>query len=73
MLEQLNNKLLEYINKNYGNIAFIEENEVRIIRKKELIRFKIASTKNTYLENKCEYGIHLDYENKKDWCGSGSF
>lgn len=69
MLEELNNKLLKYINTNYGNIAFIEDDEVNIIRKKEELRLKIASTKNTYLENKCEYGIHLDYENRKDWHG----
>lgn len=73
MLENLNYKLLDYINANYGNIAFMDDEEIKIIRKKEQIRFYITLTENTYLEDKCEYGIHLAYENKKDWCGSGSY
>lgn len=73
MDKNLNLKLLDYINNNYGNIAFMDDDEIKIIREKEQIRFHITSTENTYLENKCEYGIHLDYDNKKDWCGSGSY
>ena len=65
MEEELNIKLKDYINSHYGNIAEIEDDEVIIKRNKEQIRLQITSTINTYLDNKCEYGIHLSYENKK--------